>query len=79
MPSAEQCTLAPELKFVIIDELGPHRARQQKTPCCEPDCTQSNQEEKRVVSPLPTNAQDSGDLHQVTINVGNFQKGIGVL
>lgn len=65
MPSAEQCRLAPEVKFVIIDELGPHRARQQDA-AREPDCTQSNQEEKRVVSPLPTNAQESRDLHQVT-------------
>lgn len=29
MPSAEQCRLAPDVKFVIIDDLGPHRARLQ--------------------------------------------------
>ena len=46
----------------------------------EPDCIQSNQEEKRVVSPLPTNAQDSGDLRQVARNhVGSYQKGRGVM
>jgi hypothetical protein len=79
MPSAEQCRLAPEVKFVIIDELGPIEPGS-KTLCANPRTPRAIRRRNAWCHPgPPTHKTRKICTRSHKINVGSFQKGIGVL